>query len=221
MSQEAAGRDAVDPAAGRGGAEDPAAGRRGRPRDPEVAERVRRAAAELLFEVGFEGTTVDEVARRAGVAKATVYRRWASKDELVLEAFETLIDYRVPLPDTGDVTEDLRTIYTSAIDMFSTEQGAAWVRTVAMESARNPRVAALLVAGMDARISMARALLDKAVARGQVRPGVDPKLVMELFNGVTVNRALAHQPMPGPAEIDQLVELTVRGIAARPSDGDD
>ncbi|GIG57468.1 TetR family transcriptional regulator [Longispora fulva] len=195
--------------------------RRGRPRDPEVAERVRRAAAELLFEVGFEGTTVDEVAKRAGVAKATLYRRWASKDELVLEAFESLIDYRVPLPDTGDVTEDLRTVYTSAIDMFSTEQGAGWIRTVAMEAARNPKVAALLVAGMETRIAMARALLDKAVARGQVRPGVDPKLVMELFNGVTVNRALAHQPMPGPAEIDQLVELTVRGIAARPSDGDD
>ncbi|MGY0234712.1 TetR/AcrR family transcriptional regulator [Longispora urticae] len=200
---------------------DPATAPRGRPRDPEVAERVRRAAAELLFEVGFEGTTVDEVAKRAGVAKATLYRRWASKDELVLEAFASLIDYRVPLPDTGHIATDLRTVYTSAVTMFSTEQGAAWIRTVAMEAARNPKVAALLVTGMDARISMAQTLLDRAGARGQVRPGVNAKLVMELFNGVTVNRALAHQPMPDPAEIDQLVQLTLRGIAAGAPEGDD
>ncbi|WP_169437516.1 TetR/AcrR family transcriptional regulator [Longispora albida] len=185
---------------------------RGRPRDPEVADRVRRAAAALLFEAGFEATTVDEVARRAGVAKATVYRRWASKDDLILEAFALLLDDQVPLPGSGSLEADLRAIYASAVAMMMSEAGMAWVRTLAMESARNPQVAALLRTGMERRAEAAQRMLDRAVADGQARSGADARLLIELFNGLLLTRALGRLPAPTPEELEEVVQVTLRGI---------
>lgn len=187
--------------------------RRGRPRDPAVVERVLHAAADLLFEVGFEGTTVDEVARRAGVAKATVYRRWASKDDLTREAFAGLIDYSVPMPDTGTLEGDLREAYTASVRLVDRPGGPAWVRTVAQECAREPRIAQLVNQGIEARAQAARALLDRAVARGEARPGVDVRQLIDLIEGRLLSRALGYQPMPDAAEIEELVRLTMHGIA--------
>ncbi len=187
--------------------------RRGRPRDPAVVERVLRAAAELLFEVGFEHTTIDEVARRAGVAKATVYRRWASKDDLTREAVAGLLDYSVPLPDTGTLEGDLRAAYTASVRLVDRPGGPAWVRTVAQECAREPRIAQLVNQGIEARTQAARALLDRAVARGEARPGVDVRQLIDLIEGRLLSRALGYQPMPDAAEIEELVRLTLHGIA--------
>ena len=65
---------------------------------------------ELMAEVGFAGVTVDAVAQRAGVGKATIYRRWKSKERLVLDAIGASTE-PAPVPDTGSVAGDLREIY--------------------------------------------------------------------------------------------------------------
>ena len=79
---------------------------RGRPRDPGVDQAILVATIQLLSEVGYTRVTVAEVARRAGVSKPAIYRRWAQKSQLVVEAMVTQMPTRVP-PDTGSTAEDL------------------------------------------------------------------------------------------------------------------
>ena len=87
---------------------------RGRPRDPETDKRIVAAAADLMLQRGFDRMTVDDVAARAGVGKATVYRRWPSKQDLAVEAMTELFATEFPEPDTGsirgDVSESVRNI---------------------------------------------------------------------------------------------------------------
>src|SRR5688572_25806119 len=80
-------QDSLSPPAKRG---------RGRPRDPETDAKITRAASELLLLRGFDKTTVDEVAARAGVGKATVYRRWPSKEDLAFAAMQSLYSDEFP-----------------------------------------------------------------------------------------------------------------------------
>ena len=81
--------------------------RPGRPRDEGAAQAILTATMELMAEVGFAGVTVDGVAQRAGVGKATIYRRWKSKERLVLDAIGASTE-PAPVPDTGSVAGDLR-----------------------------------------------------------------------------------------------------------------
>jgi AcrR family transcriptional regulator len=85
----------------------------GRPRDPRVDEAVRTATLELLVEVGYQATSIQAISRRAGVSAPSIYRRWASKAELIEEAvFPT--PFIEPTVETGDVERDLAT-YCRAI----------------------------------------------------------------------------------------------------------
>ena len=79
---------------------------RGRPRDPGVDQAILVATIQLLSEVGYTRVTVAEVARRAGVSKPAIYRRWSQKSQLVVEAMVTQMPTRVP-PDTGSTADDL------------------------------------------------------------------------------------------------------------------
>src|SRR5512141_649659 len=123
--------------------EEPVRRGRGRPRDPETDERITAAAAELLLQRGFDRTTVDDVASRAGVGKATVYRRWPSKEDLAVAAMETLYSTEMPEPDTGSIRTDLAESYLAVLAFVVTPEGAAFLRSSIAESVRDERIAAL------------------------------------------------------------------------------
>ena len=91
--------------------------RRGRPRDPDAEPRIREYALKLLLERGFDGMTVDDVAEAAGVGKATIYRRWASKELLANDAMAQLFDLEIPDADTGSIAGDLRQVYSVRTDL--------------------------------------------------------------------------------------------------------
>src|SRR3954449_8248002 len=116
---------------------------RGRPRDPETDGRITKAAAQLMLERGFDRTTVDDVAARAGVGKATVYRRWPSKEDLAVAAMETLYTAEFPEADTGSIETDLTESYRSVLAFVNTPEGAAFLRTSIAESVRDERIAEL------------------------------------------------------------------------------
>src|SRR3954465_7425678 len=101
---------------------------RGGPRDPETDSRITAAAAELMLERGFDKTTVDDVAALAGVGKATVYRRWTSKEDLAVAAMESLYSVEMPEPDTGSIAGDLAASYRSVLAFVNSPQGAAFLR---------------------------------------------------------------------------------------------
>jgi AcrR family transcriptional regulator len=91
------------------------ASRVGRPRDPRVDDAVRAAALELLVEEGYQATSIQAIARRAGVSAPTVYRRWANKAEVIEEAvFPT--PFIEPTATTGDLRRDLSTYCRGIIE---------------------------------------------------------------------------------------------------------
>jgi AcrR family transcriptional regulator len=187
---------------------------RGRPRDPETDDRITTAAAELLLQRGFDRTTVDDVAARAGVGKATVYRRWPSKEDLAVAAMETLYSAEIPEADTGDIRKDLATSYRSVLAFVNTPAGEAFLRTSIAESVRDDRIAALHRESTERREAASRATFERAIARGQVRADIDVESAVQWLGGLLAVRAITHRPMPAIEEADTLVEFTLRGVGA-------
>jgi AcrR family transcriptional regulator len=188
---------------------------RGRPRDPGTDDRITRAAAELLLQRGFDRTTVDDVAARAGVGKATVYRRWPSKEDLAVAAMETLYSSEMPEPDTGSIRTDLATSYRAVLTFVNTPEGEAYLLTSIAESVRDSRIAALYRSSTERRELQSRATFQKAIARGEVRPDIDVDTAVQWLGGLLAIRAITHRPMPKVEEADVLVEFTLRGIEIR------
>lgn len=199
----------VDPTPGRRG--------RGRPRDPGTDLRIRRAAAELLLKNGFDKTTVDEVAARAGVGKATVYRRWASKEDLAVAAMESLYEAELPAPDTGSIVEDLRESYRTVLVFVNSPEGEGFLRVSIAESVRDERIAALYRASMERRETQAYRTFHRAIERGEVRPDADIDSAVEWLGGTITVRAVQGRPLPTVEDVPRLVGFTLRGVLADPS----
>jgi AcrR family transcriptional regulator len=188
---------------------------RGRPRDPGTDDRITRAAAELLLQRGFDRTTVDDVAARAGVGKATVYRRWPSKEDLAVAAMETLYSAEMPEPDTGSIRTDLATSYRAVLTFVNTPEGEAYLRTSIAESVRDGRIAALYRSSTERREQQSRRTFEKAIARGEVRPDIDVDSAVQWLGGLLAIRAITHRPMPRVDDAEVLVEFTLHGIEVR------
>ncbi|WP_371403653.1 TetR/AcrR family transcriptional regulator [Kribbella sp. NBC_00662] len=187
--------------------------RRGRPRDPEAEPRIRRYAVQLLLERGFDGMTVDDVAEAAGVGKATIYRRWASKELLANDAMADLFDLEIPDADTGSIAGDLLEVYRTALAFANSERGLALIRLAVAEANRDQRSAQIYRDVLDRRIELTEAALDRARSRGErIRGTADAVLMVEWMAGVFVVRALTGRPMPPPEDAERLADVTLRAI---------
>jgi AcrR family transcriptional regulator len=198
------------------GADDPPVRRgRGRPRDPATDQKITKAAADLMLLRGYDRTTVDDVADRAGVGKATVYRRWPSKEDLAVAAMETLYSAEMPEPDTGSIRGDLAASYRSVLAFVNTPEGEAYLRTSIAESVRDDRIAALYRASTQRREDASRATFERAIERGEVRADIDVDSVVQWLGGVLAVRAITNRPMPTVDDVDELVEFTLQGVLAK------
>src|ERR1700710_2802836 len=105
--------------------------RAGRPRDPSRDEAIVAATLAIFAEEGYAGVTIEGVAARAGVGKATVYRRWVSKEQLVVDAVKLGCHLTDHLPDTGDVRADLASMLHGLIDKLRSDNGPVLVAFMA------------------------------------------------------------------------------------------
>jgi len=186
--------------------------RRGRPRDPETDRRILAAAADLLLHRGFDRMTVDDVAARAGVGKATVYRRWASKEDLAVAAMEKLFSVELPQIDSGSIVEDLTHSYRATLAFVNSPEGSAFLRMSVAEAIRDERIAALYRASSERTEAEATRMYERAVDRGEVRPDLDIPAAVHTLIGILVYRTISGRALPTMADLDGLVELTLRGV---------
>src|SRR5688572_3565680 len=123
----------------------PGAGPPGRPRPrgrgPKVRAAVLAATLAELAERGCAALTVEAVARRAGVHKTTVYRRWRDRESLVVDALTDLIAVEVPVPDSGDVATDLRELARALVQWLTSPGGQAVLAAVLSDTFRVPELA--------------------------------------------------------------------------------
>ena len=163
----------------------------GRPRSTEADDAIVQAALELLAEVGYRSLTMEQVRARSGVGKATIYRRYANKDELVRAAIVHL-HHDLPVPeDTGSLRGDLDQVLWAAVGA-AVETGAGHVVPRLLgESAHDPELQRLFYDNLVApRRRVLRTVFERAVERGEVRDDVDLDLVMDLLVGSVVYRGM-------------------------------
>ncbi|TCM41127.1 TetR/AcrR family transcriptional regulator [Kribbella sp. VKM Ac-2568] len=188
--------------------------RRGRPRDPEAEPRIRRYAVQLLLERGFDGMTVDDVAEAAGVGKATIYRRWASKELLANDAMAQMFDIEIPDADTGSIAGDLRQVYRDALIFVNSKEGISLIRLAVSEMNRDEQFTVFYRSFLQRRIALTAAALERARRRGEpIRASADPVLMVQWLAGVLIVRALTGEKMPSVDDADHLVAMTMRCIA--------
>ena len=188
--------------------------RRGRPRDPSTDEHIVAAAAELMLSHGFDKMTVDDVATRAGVGKATVYRRWPSKDDLAVAAMEQVYGVEVTEPDTGSVEGDLRQCYRDVLGSVGSTRGRDLLRASITESLRDDRIAELYRDASERREALTRRTLERGIDRGEVRRDADLDVLAQWLSGLLAFRVVTQRPLPTVEDVDALVELTLRGARA-------
>jgi AcrR family transcriptional regulator len=164
--------------------------RRGRPLDPALAEPIRAAALKVLADVGYRGLTMDEVALVAGVSKATIYRRWASKVDLLVDVIDTASDELLVGVDTGSLRDDLVALLGALADILTGPGGGASRALLGVLDAE-PVLAEAYRRGPLARWDRAfREAFRKAAARGEVAAGAEDSLGAASGAGILVQQWL-------------------------------
>jgi AcrR family transcriptional regulator len=189
----------------------------GRPRSEEAHRAILDAALELLVEVGYSGLTVEGIANRAGVGKATIYRRWASKLPLVIEAFGQLP--ALEDADTGDLVTDLERMLRSYLEVFSSSPLGAVVPSLAGELPHNPELMALFAPLVRSRRQPLIRALQRGVARGEIPPDTDLDLAADLVVGPITVRLFFSRVRISPKLVPAIVRLALDGIRGSRSSG--
>ena len=190
--------------------------RRGRPRSEKAHTAILDAATELLLEQGLETVSMDEVAERAGVSKATIYRWWPSKQTLALDALYREWDTgRTELPDTGSLRGDLLALLQPWIRRVRTRPYGRVVAELVAEAQTDPEFASIYHTRFVApRREPARALLRRATERDELRLDIDVDLALDLVYGPLYHRLLhGHAPL-NERFLRDLVDTVLAGLGA-------
>jgi len=183
----------------------------GRPRDARCDGAILDATLELAGAVGLGGLTMDAVAARAGVSKATIYRRWSSKEALVLDAWMASFPIE-SVPDTGSLTGDLIAHSRQFRDAVSTGTFGRVLPQMVAAARVNDELAEVyrrLVADRRARVRVA---LERAVERNELPVGVDLELVQDLLIGPLFYRTLMLDEVSTDDVIAEVVAIVMAGV---------
>ena len=189
----------------------------GRPRSEVAHKAILEATLELLAEVGFSALTVEGVAQRAGVGKATIYRRWASKLPLVVEAFGELPAFEDV--DTGTLAGDLKAMLTQYLRNFLATPLATVYPSLAAERRHNPELGELLDPLLRNRRRPLDAALRRAVTRGELASDLDLELASDLIVGPVAVRLFFRGTQIKPDMVSPMVDMALEGIRRRPTKG--
>jgi AcrR family transcriptional regulator len=182
----------------------------GRPRSDEAHQAILDATLDLLVEVGFSALTVEGVAARAGVGKATIYRRWPSKLPLVVEAFGQLPGFE-PV-DTGSLAEDLKKMLRSYLQVFNTTALSAVLPSLAGERSHNPELEHLFQPVSVERRQPLTECFERAIARGEVPADLDVELAADLIVGPIAVAVFFKGGKISPKAVAPMVDLALEGI---------
>jgi AcrR family transcriptional regulator len=190
----------------------------GRPRSERATQAILRAAIDGLAEDGFEGLTMEGVAERAGVGKATVYRRWESKGSMVRAAVESFVS-EIAIPDTGSVREDLLTLEREAVALYRGKPGRVMPGLVSAMAVHPELARSVREDFLRARRGALRTVLERGTERGELRADIDMELTLDFLGGPLFYRLLI---TGGPLNDDLavgVVDVMLRGLAERESSG--
>lgn len=189
------------------------------PRPLSAAARTKMldAAQAIIVADGLDACTVDEVSRRSGVAKTTIYRHFANGDELVIAAIEC-IKTDVDAPDTGTLAGDLRAMVEQFVDAVEPAVSRRLFVSVLHRALDNPQFEQAFRRSREVENGPLRIVLQRAIARGEVDPEIDVALAMQFLQGpFLVQHLLQPDAIALDERLDQMIELSVRSLVPRPA----
>jgi AcrR family transcriptional regulator len=191
----------------------------GRPRDPDVDRRIAQAALDLFGQAGWAGFSMEAVARRAGVGKASVYLRWSTKEALLTDAVTMRLG-GVADADTGTLRGDLTEMAVQMLELYAGRDSQAVLR-LHVEAAAIPGVAEHYAAVRRSQVLAARAIVRRGIRRGELAASTPVTILLDTLAGGAMMHVLSTPPdlKAGLADgigtyAKHLVSFLLRAVAA-------
>lgn len=175
------------------------------------------AAAGLLDERGFAGFTVDEVARRSRVSKATIYKHWTGGFDLAVDAYGDTVTEAVPVLATGDAVADLADQVRRLAAFYASARGRVVAQILAAGTGQDNGPELLREKFFRSRRQATVALIRQGQDRGQLRAELDPELCIDMLFGAIVFRLLNGEGALEPSDAEQLARLALRPLVVDPA----
>ena len=183
----------------------------GRPRDARVDEQIVVATLAEIEERGFAGASIESIAARVGVGKATIYRRWPNREALLRFVAEQVTD-AVEVGDTGDLRKDLLAVFEPLAAQFYVGGAARLMPAMIAEAARDESMRELLHGLVQERRQPAVDAVERARSRGELKRGVVAEDVVDLIAGSFLYRfLLLGQPL-GPDVARKAIDAVLDGV---------
>lgn len=189
--------------------------KKGRPRNAATEKAILAASYDMLLESGFGAITVEKIAERAKVSKATIYKWWPNKAAVVMDSFLSAAMSRLPVPDTGSVMNDI-IIQVSNLTRFLTSREGKVINELIAEGQCDSKLAEeYRTRYFNPRRLDSRRILERGVQRGELKKDLDIELCMDLIYGPVFYRLLITGEQLDQPFIETLIHYAFEGIKPR------
>ncbi|MFI7618227.1 TetR/AcrR family transcriptional regulator [Nonomuraea terrae] len=180
---------------------------------PTVTQAITEAVLDELAEQGYARLSMEAVAKRAGVGKSALYRRWSSKQEMAISVISEFSMEQVTVPDTGSLRGDLRAALDTLMKWLTHPRFSRIMPDLVAEAARNPELgeAVETLVGMPKRERVA-AMFQRAIDRGELPQDTDLELALDLLAAPLYWRLVVRSAAPDPAYMDNLTDALLRSL---------
>jgi len=185
---------------------------RGRPRDEAARQRILEAALKLLAETSFAEVTIDAIAERARVGKATVYRWWPNKAELVIAAFISVVEEQLRFSSSGPFEKAIHDQMKNWVPVYRSPLGQVITTVIGAGQSEPEIMEAFRKYWVEPRRHEARESLRLAIKEGRIHSGLDPDTIIDLFYGPLYLRLLITNAPLTPAYVDLVFHTVIRGL---------
>jgi AcrR family transcriptional regulator len=178
-----------------------------------VTIAIRRATLAEMARAGYARMSMEAIARRAGVGKAAIYRRWPTKSALVVAVISAVAAHEVELPDTGTLRGDIRALLAANAALLRRPMTQRILADLMAETRRAPELEAALRTHVQVpRRAKGRDMLQRAIARGELREHLDVDLALDLLIAPLYWRIIATRRTATPAYLDTLTTIIVAAL---------
>ncbi|AQZ61540.1 Transcriptional regulator, TetR family [[Actinomadura] parvosata subsp. kistnae] len=183
---------------------------------PSVTRAITEAVLDEWAEQGYGRLSMEAVAKRAGVGKSALYRRWPSKQEMAMSVISEFTVGSATVPDTGSLRGDVRAILDVLMEWMTHPRFRRILPDLVAEAARNPELADASIAMIGTpRRERARPMFERAIERGELPPDTDVELALDLVAAPIYWRLTVRGVEAGPGYLDALADTLLAALRAR------
>lgn len=184
----------------------------GRPRSEETKKAILTASYELLIENGFKDITVEGIAKRAGVSKATIYKWWPNKAAVVIDGFFSITESALPIPNTGSTEEDLFLQVNNLAEFLTSTKGKVIAEIIAEGQFDKELAVGYRTWYFNPRRLISKQILERGIQRGDLKKELDIELCIDLFFSPIFYRLLITGEKIDSTFVRNLVSYVMKGM---------